>query len=328
MQERSTVENLFEIFDQSASLIEKDKDVSYLEALCLTGENIFQDSIEQDNLKDKLKPLYDAFFQEGMTGEDVRRSYQLAVLKGMKNGTQPNHQMTPDSIVLFMGYLLSKLMPAKQFSVLDLAVGTGNLLTGIMNQSESEHIDGYAVEIDELLLKLSYTNANLQQKDIEIFHQDSLRPLLIDPVDITICDTPVGYYPDKENAREYKLGDINGEAYSHFLMIEQGLKYTKQAGYLVYLVPNELFTQDSEKKFHHFLKDEAVILGLLQLPSSMFNNQSQAKSILIMQKQGPNVILPKQALLAELPSFSDQRKLSEMMVNIDDWFQNHLTNRK
>ncbi|TCP32060.1 site-specific DNA-methyltransferase (adenine-specific) [Scopulibacillus darangshiensis] len=328
MNEPSIVQHLFDVLDQSASLIEESQSVTYLEALCMTAENIHQDRIVQKDLEKQLGPLYDTFFREGMTAEDVRRAYQLAVLKGMKTGTQLNHQMTPDSIVLFMGYLLSKLLPSDTFSMLDPAAGTCNLLTGMINQSQSETIEGYAVEVDDLLIKVAYNNANLQQRNIEFFHQDSLRPMLIDPVDITVCDVPVGYYPDKENASQFTLSNINGQIYSHFLMIEQGLKYTKEAGYLMYLVPNDLFSQDEGNKLHGFLKDQAVIIGLLQLPASMFKDQRHAKSIMIMQKKGPDVEPPKQALLAELPSFSNERALSEMMTRINDWFHSHWSKQK
>ncbi|MFC7393646.1 class I SAM-dependent methyltransferase [Scopulibacillus cellulosilyticus] len=325
MMQRSMVDHLFKIFDQSAALIEKEENVTYLEALYLTGENIFNEKVGQNNLRKELTPLYIDFFKEGMSAEDIRRSYQLAVLKGMKSSTQSQHQMTPDSVVIFIGYLVNRLLSTSEhFSILDPTVGTGNLLTGVMNQSHTDDIKAYGVEIDELLIKLAYTNANLQQKDVEFFHQDSLRPMLIDPVDITVCDTPVGIYPDKENTESFKLGKALKQSYSHFLMIEQGLKYTKQAGYLVYLIPNDLFTQDEDKIFHKFLHDEAVILGLLQLPISMFQNEKHAKSILILQKKGPHVVPPKQALLAEMPRFSNKEAMSQMMVKLNDWFQHHL----
>ncbi|MBM7644818.1 site-specific DNA-methyltransferase (adenine-specific) [Scopulibacillus daqui] len=323
--QRSMVDHLFAIFDQSAELIEKEEDVSYLEALCLTGENIFRETVSQKSLENKLSGLYAHFFQEGMSAEDVRRSFQLAVLKGMKSSTQTQHQMTPDSVVIFIGYLVNRLLSSRQqFSILDPAAGTGNLLTGIMNQSHTDDIRGYGVEIDDLLIKLACTNANLQQKDIEFFHQDSLRPMLVDPVDITVCDSPVGIYPDQKNAETFKLGKVDSQSYSHFLMIEQGLKYTKQAGYLVYLIPNDLFIQDKNKVFHKFLYDEAVILGLLQLPISLFQNEKHARSILILQKKGPHVVPPKQALLAEMPRFSNKEAMSKMMVKLNDWFQHHL----
>lgn len=323
--QKSIVNHLFEILDKTALIIQTNHHTTYLEALCSSGENIFKDQIDQQDLKEELAPLYAKFFQEGMTAEDIRRAFQLAVLKGMKSAEERDHQITPDSLVIFMGHLASKLMRGRSFSILDPAVGTGNLLTGILNQAEENDGCAFGVDVDSVLIKLAYTNANLQQKDIRLFHQDSLRPLFVDPVDIVACDVPVGIYPDKETAAPFALNSISGQAYSHFLFIEQGLKYAKQAGYLLYLVPNQLFSQDSDHTFYRFVQKSAVVLGLLQLPSSLFKNQSVAKSILILQKKGQGVKIPKQALLAELPSFAKKRELSNIMMKIDDWFEHHLS---
>lgn len=323
MHKPSNVEQLFNIIDQSAKLIEEDEDLTYLDALILTGENIYNDRISQKKLIGKLSPLYDDFLNEGTTREDIRRAFQLAVLKGMKSGTQPMHQMTPDSVALFIGYLTAKLIPAQEkIRLLDIASGTGNLLTGVMNQLNTP-AQAAAVEIDETLIKLANTTANLQQLELDLYHQDSLRPLFIDPSDVTICDLPVGIYPDTENAADYTLAEAGDEPYSHFLMIEQGLRYTKAGGYLIYVIPNDLFAQDEKKIFQRFLHENAFILGLLQLPETLFKDTNQAKSILLLRKKGGEAKAPEQALLAQLPSFSNAQAMLTMTDRINQWFEEY-----
>lgn len=323
--QKSIVNHLFTILNESSLLIEESENVTFLEALCLTGENILEDTVKQKQLKDKLLPLYEAYFQEGMTAEDSRRAYQLATLKGMKSGTQTTHQMTPDSLVLFLGYLVSKLISTSSVSLLDPAVGTGNLLTGVMNQLHLDSLKASGIEIDDLLVKLAYTNANLQQKDIQFYHQDALKPLYIDPVDVTICDVPVGVYPDELVSQTFELGNINEKSFSHYMFIEQGLNYTKPAGYLVYMVPNDLFKQDKDHVFHQFIKKNAVILGLLQLPSELFSDPKHEKSILIMQKLDDSIEPPKEMLLVQLPSFSKKEQMAGMIAKINHWFDEHLS---
>ncbi|WP_085523096.1 class I SAM-dependent methyltransferase [Tuberibacillus sp. Marseille-P3662] len=324
MVQESTTNHLYEILDETAEIIADHQDTTYLEALALTGENIYTTNIQQDALRQRLEPLYDRFFVEGMTAEDVRRAFQLAVLKGMKAAAQPQHQMTPDAVALFMGFLVNKIFPSHSFRILDEAVGTGNLLTAVLNQTNNQAEAAYGVEVDELLIKLSNTSANLQQWTVELFHQDALEPMLLEPVDLTIGDLPVGYYPEKNNAKKFRLGHNQDKLYSPYLMIEQGLKYTRQAGYLIYLIPNGLFDWDDDKELHGLLKDEAVVLGLLQLPQTMFKQEQHAKSILILQKQGQGVHKPEQAMLAQLPSFQNEKALAGVMQQIDDWFQEHL----
>ncbi|RYM06932.1 class I SAM-dependent methyltransferase [Sporolactobacillus sp. THM7-7] len=320
----TTVSELFSILNQSSILIKKQRQIPYLEALSATGRYIYEDRIGEEGIKKELETLYAHFFHEGMTAEEIRRAFQLAILKGMKEAHLPNHELTPDSLVLLFGHIVSLLMNERPFSVLDPAVGTANLLTGIMNQAKAEDVAAYGADTDGLLLNLAVTNANLQQKDIHFFHQDGLKPLLIEPCDIVVCDVPVGIYPDKKTAETYELNEIGGKAYTHFLFIEQGIKALKDSGYLLYLIPNRLFSEDRERHFHRFIHRHAVILALLQLPLSLFKNQEAAKSVLLLQKKERETAQANQALLAEMPSFSNQEELRRFMRKMDDWFARRL----
>ena len=127
-----------------------------------------------------------------VTKEEIRRGIQLAVLKGMQQHAQPNHQMTPDSLGMLMGHFADKLAQGQQnITLLDPAAGTGNLLYTVMNSIGNE-VTATAVEIDDLLVRLSAVTAELLEHPVTFYVQDALRPLLVDPVDITICDLPVG----------------------------------------------------------------------------------------------------------------------------------------
>lgn len=316
----TTVSELFSVLDQSALLIKGQRHTGYLEALSVAGEIIYTETIEDEELKSRLEVLCTKFYHEGMTAEDIRRAFQLAALKGMKASPQTGHEMTPDSLVILIGHILSMLVGSRPFSILDPAVGTANLLTGVLNQAETDDIAAYGADTDDLLLKLAYTNANLQQKEIRFFHQDGLKPIYAGQVDFVICDVPVGIYPDGQTAKTYGLNGINGKAYTHFLFIEQGLRQLKEAGYLLYLIPNQLFSEDKEHLFHRFIQKNAVVLALLQLPLSLFQKADMAKSIMILQKKGEGVTAPKQALLAEMPSFSNERELRAFMMQMDHWF--------
>lgn len=314
------VSDLFSVLDRSALLIKNKGRISYLEALCKAGQDIYNDKISETDLIDRLRPLYDSFFHEQMTAEDVRRAFQLAALKGMKADPKPGHDMTPDTLVILIGHMVMLLAGEKPFSILDPAVGTANLLTGILNQAKTDHVEAYGADTDDLLIKLAYTNANLQQKDIHLFHQDGLKPILAEPADFAVCDVPVGFYPDQETAESYELNAINGKAYTHFLFIEQGLNHLKEAGYLLYLIPNRLFADDKDHRFHDYLQKNAVVRALLQLPMALFKDEKAAKSILLLQKKGKGVTNRGQALLAEMPDFMNEVAMRGFMGQLDRWF--------
>ena len=48
-----TVETLFSIFDSSAVVLRKELDVTYLEALVETGDNLFEGAILQEELSNQ-----------------------------------------------------------------------------------------------------------------------------------------------------------------------------------------------------------------------------------------------------------------------------------
>ncbi|MCA1032352.1 class I SAM-dependent methyltransferase [Bacillus timonensis] len=326
MSTQSPVENLFYLFDKTANIIQQELNCTYLEALAETAENVFHQSIIQDEISEMTKKRLEKEYQAVPIGhysnEEIRKAYQLSLLKGMKHSTQSNHQMTPDAVSLFMGYLASKCMDnRKNISILDPAVGTGNLLTSIMNHIPSKEMIGFGSEIDDLLIRLAYNNSNLQKHTIQFFNQDSLEPLYIDPVDLVVCDIPIGYYPNDIGASKFSLKSNDGHSYSHHLFIEQSVKHTKAGGYLLLLIPNHLFTSDQADKMHRFIKEQCIIQGLVQLPLSMFKDEKSAKSIFILQKKGNEVTQPKQALLVDLPKFSNKDAMRGIIARIDSWFK-------
>jgi len=317
------VEKLFTIFSETADILAEELSCTYLEALAETGENMFHGDILQDELSElsikRIKKIYNELKLADYSREEIRKAFQLAILKGMQQNIQPNHQMTPDSIGMFIGYLVSKFIDQTSYRLLDPAVGTGNLLSAVLNHQTDKNVQSLGSEIDEVLLKLAYVNANLQMHEVEFFNQDSLEPLFIDPVDAVICDLPIGYYPNDLRASDYEIHAESGHTYAHHLFIEQSAKHTKQGGYLFFLIPNGLFESEQAKHLHEFIKNHLYIQGVIQLPLSMFKNKQAAKSILILQKQSDQVKPPKQALLVDLPKLSDGQAMSRILKQIDGW---------
>ena len=72
------------------------------------------------------------------------------------------------------------------------------------------------------------------------------------------------------------------------------------------------------------MKENTNILGLLQLPLTMFKSEQSAKSILIFQKKGDRVIAPKQTLLVNLPSLSNAAAVQKILIDINKWFSENI----
>ncbi len=321
----SAVETLFNIIDSSVLALKKDCDISYLEGLVEVSGNFFEGKILQDGLYsstyDRMKKEIVKFEGLKKDSETTRRAFQLALLKGMKEGVQANHEMTPDAVAMFMSYLVQKFTGKKEIiSVLDPAVGTGNLLTAVLNGRLGNDVKGFGVDADELLVQLAYANANLQENHVELFHSDGLGALYIDPVDAIVSDLPIGYYPNEERAQEFELNTEEGMPYIHYLYIEQCVKHIKEDGYIFLLVPNHLFETEQGKKLHSFIHRTCYIQGLLQLPTTLFKSEQFAKSIFVLQKKGPTAKAPTQVLLAELPQFTNAEAMAKMMMMLEKWF--------
>ncbi|WP_088840403.1 class I SAM-dependent methyltransferase [Listeria sp. ILCC797] len=321
---------IFQVLDETAIILQNALEMSYLEAVYETSENLFQHEVlQKDELSDeqvkKLMAQYDTIQLADFAAEDIRKSFQLALLKGMKHGIQMNHQMTPDSIGFILTYLVEKAMKSReQITVLDPAVGTANLLTTMMNQltlKDNVSVAATGVEVDDLLISLALVSADLQGVPVNLIHQDGLSNLLVDPVDVVISDLPIGYYPNDTRAEDFELHRTDGHSFSHYLFIEQGMRYTKPGGYLFFLVPDAMFSTADFAKLDRFVKKYGYMQGIIKLPDSLFKSEEARKSILMLQKDGDNVRKPKEVLLANLSSLSDPRITAPILAQIEDWFR-------
>ncbi len=315
--------SLFEKLDKITMDLENIIDEPYLDRLQWVLEAIYYGEVNHPrsaNGLDQINKDVTEIDIENIPILQIRKAIQFGILKGMKTSTQPNHSMTPESIALFIGYLAEKLMShLDEVRIFDPASGTGNLLLHVMGHL-SRPCKGYASEIDPTLLKLSAVSANLQKQRVELFHQDSMQPFLLDPVDLVVSNLPVGYYPDDEQASKFLVRAEKGHTYAHHLFIEQSMNYTKDGGYLIFIVPNNLFDSEQSDFLHEYVQQTSQIVGLLQLPESAFTSKENAKSIAILQKKAEGMKVIKQPLLAMLPSFSEPKLMENMIVKINQWF--------
>ncbi len=281
---------VYELLDDAAIIIKNELQISYIEALAEAGEMYFLQKTDQLKLPnekaEKLKALLEKAKFDTYEHEWVRKAFQLAVLKGLKDISHPNRQMTPDTIGLFISYLVNKFMAGKKdVTLLDPAVGTGNLLFTVLNQLSENTAKSYGVEIDDVLLKIAYDQANLLKKELELFHQDSLEPLFIDPVDTVICDLPVGYYPNDEGAKAFELKADEGHSFAHHLFIEQSVKHTKPGGYLFFMIPNHLFESSQSDKLKQFSRTRFILMHYCSCQNRFLKTKPMPKVFLCFRKQ-------------------------------------------
>ncbi|MBB6448156.1 site-specific DNA-methyltransferase (adenine-specific) [Geomicrobium halophilum] len=324
MTEQNDVEQLFYSLDGMAASISKESEVTYLDALADAGDMVFQGHVDQ-TLSEALQGQVKAFLNEAPKGdlerETVRKAFQLAIIKGMKKNVQPHHAMTPDGVALFVSYLMNKMIGDEEnIRLFDPAMGTANLLTAILNETDQVEA-AIGAEVDDSLVRIAFSMANLQRYSLQLLQMDSVKQTGVPEVDVIVSDLPVGYYTYDEVIANFRTKPDQGRMPAEYAVFENAWKALKPGGYALFLIPNTMFTREGSDHLHAFVKSEAVTLGLLQLPETMFKSNQHAKSIWMLQKNGPGVQAPPQALFAELPSFSRAEALSDMVSRINDWFE-------
>ncbi|HFI0256119.1 TPA: class I SAM-dependent methyltransferase [Streptococcus suis] len=251
-----------------------------------------------------------------LTKEEWRRAYQFLFIKA--NQTEPlqyNHQFTPDSIGFIMTFLLDQLVTGDKITVLEIGSGTGNLAQTLLNHSQKE-LDYLGIEIDDLLIDLSASIADVMQAEISFAQGDAVRPQILKKSQVIIADLPIGYYPDDAVASRYQMASQLEHTYAHHLLIEQSLKYLEQDGYAILLAPNDLLTSPQSNLLKSWLKEHASIVGMIALPTTLFGQQTMAKSIFILQKKTEN---PITAFIYPLQSVQEAEIVHDFMDNFKKW---------
>ena len=319
------IEQLFDLVDESSMIISSELKMSYLHAMCESCQNIMSQEINQSINEESKKALQTHYATlEGLefTQEEIRKALQLAILKGLKSERLTNAIMTPDSIALILGYLISKFV--KNFNEVrlgDLTVGTGNLLTAVLNHLGTEPQEIYGVEVNHDLLKIACTLSDMQEYAVQFYQQSSLKPLFIDPLDLIIGDLPEGDLSQEEMNELGLTLAAQGINYLPYLLIENHLNYLKPGGYAFYVIPNDLFSQPQSHAFHQLLTSKANIQALLQLPTTLFKQDELGKSLFIVQKNGEQVKPVNEVLIAQLPNFNDPHQFNKMLTRIENWIK-------
>lgn len=253
-----------------------------------------------------------------LTKEEWRRAFQFLLIKA--NQTEPmqyNHQFTPDSIGFILSFLVDQLLATQKVTVLEIGSGTGNLAQTILNASQKD-LDYLGIEVDDLLIDLSASMADVMQAEISFAQGDAVRPQILKESQIILADLPIGYYPDDQIASRYQVASQTEHTYAHHLLMEQSLKYLEKDGFAILLAPNDLLTSPQSDLLKGWLQAEANIVAMIALPPSLFGKAAMAKSIFVLQKKTARPLVP---FVYPLQSLQEPEAIQKFMVNFKNWKQ-------
>ncbi|MFD0898591.1 class I SAM-dependent methyltransferase [Loigolactobacillus binensis] len=333
---QTDVGELYKRLDTTTALLKEDLDVSYMDALIETSENILdggrvkvEGGLPHQSVRDQLSEQYALVNLNQLTTDEIRQAVQLAIIRGERTDLiQANHQMTPDSIGFLVAYLLEALadLPT-QATLLDLTVGTGNLLYTVLNRLQAAAdpaLTAYGIDNDDTMLALAGVSARLQGLEVELFHQDAISELMVPQVTASIADLPIGYYPVDERAADFTTHAATGHSYAHHLLIEQSMRYTAAGGFGFFIVPSMIFKSAEAESLTKWMTSATYMQGLLNLPRELFHSEAAQKAILILQNKGGQAKQAQRVLLGELPSLKDQAGFRRFTAELVAWKQQNL----
>ncbi|GEN49299.1 class I SAM-dependent methyltransferase [Ligilactobacillus pobuzihii] len=328
------IKKTYDLIEKGINLVQKDRELSYLDAFLQVADDLLENGKvynENGDLQDetvaKLADIYQQIDFKYFNKEEIRQIIQLILLQAYRQERiQANHQMTPDSIGVLVEYLVEKLTKRSQkLELLDLAVGTGNLLETVMNRLEAngwQQLHGVGVDNDDTLLAIASVAAQFEQQSIDLIHQDSMGELPLQPANVVISDLPVGYYPIDDRVQLFETHASSGHSYVHHLMIEQSLKALQPGGFAIFVVPRGLFESQEAQFLLKYIQKVGYLQSLLNLPAELFASEKSQKSVLLLQKKGAGAHQAQQVLLGDFPSFKNKEEFRDFLAQIDQWISN------
>ena len=306
------IEKAYGYLLENTQTIQNDLQTNFYDALVEQNAIYLDGQTELTLVKENNQRLRDL----NLNKEEWRRSFQYLLMKAAQTEPlQANHQFTPDGIGFLLVFLVDQLASSDQVDVLEMGSGTGNLAQTLMNNCQRS-LDYLGLEIDDLLIDLAASMAEVMKADVNFAQGDAVRPQVLKESDVIVSDLPVGYYPDDAIASRYQVASPQGHTYAHHLLIEQSLKYLKPGGVAIFLAPNDLLTSEQSPLLKKWMQDHAQVLAMVNLPENLFRSANLAKTIFVFRKQEEAVVQP---FVYPLTDLQDQEDLMKFRESFQNW---------
>ena len=310
------IEQAYTYLLENIQIIQNDLVTSFYDAL-IEQNGIYLDG--QTNLE-QVKKNNQALKRLALRKEEWLRTYQFLLMKASQTEPlQANHQFTPDAIGRLMIFLIEQLWPTEALSLLELGSGMGILGANFLT-SMNKKVDYLGIEIDDLLIDLAASMAEVMDLQAAFVQGDAVRPQVLKESDVIVSDLPIGYYPDDQIASRYQVAAKDEHTYAHHLMMEQSLKYLKTGGFAIFLAPSNLLTSPQSDLLKTWLTEQAQLVAMVTLPEDLFAQGAQSKTIFVLQKQAIEGLEP---FVYPLASLRDPEILLEFKENFQNWCQEH-----
>ena len=308
------IEQAYTYLLENVQVIQGDLATNFYDALVEQNSIYLDGETELEQVKENNQALK----RLALRKEEWLKTYQFLLMKaGQTEPLQANHQFTPDAIALLLVLIVEELLDQEEISILEMGSGMG-ILGATFLTSLAKKVDYLGVEVDDLLIDLAASMADVIGLPAGFVQGDAIRPQMLKESDVVISDLPVGYYPDDAVASRHQVASRKEHTYAHHLIMEQGLKYLKPDGYAIFLAPSDLLTSPQSDLLKGWLKEEASLVAMISLPENLFTSAKQSKTIFILQKKSEIAVEP---FIYPLASLQDASVLMKFKENFQKWTQ-------
>jgi site-specific DNA-methyltransferase (adenine-specific) len=292
---------LFQLFDEYITLYRELFVVEALTAMYQMSRHVLFGSLPSvDDIPEALGRLMSLIREEAFEPEELRKALVATTLKAYRADKIANSEMTPDSISLLVGYVVSKYFEGhRDFSLCDPVVGTASMLTAVANLVHHQgDIVAFDANLDQIQTARVFTD--LLGYEVDYVLEDCLKSN-VKGFDCIIADVPVYLYDDD---------------YFPHRFIAHWVSKIEPGGVMVAVIPNDFFEVESVHKDE--ILQQASLAGLIQLPADMFVDRKLQKSILLVE---PGERKVDDFLLVELPRLEDKDAFQQAIQRMETWFK-------
>ena len=308
------IEQAYTYLLENVQVIQSDLATNFYDALVEQNSIYLDGETELEQVKENNQSLK----RLALRKKEWLKTYQFLLMKaGQTEPLQANHQFTPDAIALLLVFIVEELFKEEEITILEMGSGMG-ILGATFLTSLDKKVDYLGMEVDDLLIDLAASMADVTGLQAGFVQGDAVRPQMLKESDVVISDLPVGYYPDDAVASRHQVASSQEHTYAHHLLMEQGLKYLKSDGYAIFLAPSDLLTSPQSDLLKGWLKEEASLVAMISLPENLFANAKQSKTIFILKKKSEIAVEP---FVYPLASLQDASVLMKFKENFQKWTQ-------
>ena len=189
------IEQAYTYLLENVQVIQSDLATNFYDAL-VEQNSIYLDG---ETVLEQVKGNNQALKRLALRKEEWLKTYQFLLMKaGQTEPLQANHQFTPDAIALLLVFIVEELFKEEEITILEMGSGMG-ILGATFLTSLDKKVDYLGMEVDDLLIDLAASIADVIGLQAGFVQGDAVRPQMLKESDVVISDLPVGYYPDDDH---------------------------------------------------------------------------------------------------------------------------------